>query len=393
MMFSHPELLMDRLDNIRPFFQPIVEVASGKVTSYEALARFVKPDGDAVSAGYLFTDPRISVDDKRLLDRLVREKAIKMAKMLPDQTRMTLNISPQWLDLSSSELLPTLELLYKYDLNPQRIIVELTEFGGDIAFIHQAVTKYREAGIDIAIDDFGAGFSQLDRVIALEPDIIKLDMRLFQQGAQGGLAESVVESLATLCQKSGAIIICEGVETEEEFFFGLRCGARHMQGYLFSQATEEFIEPYTFSDQVKHLRMRFFDDEKAKTLKRRNSYQALVRQMEFIRNYHDSQKVLDVLMVSNALLKTDTVIRFYAANLNGDQTTANYGRSIEGHGFIEDDSFKGYNWSWRPYFYQLFSGEPMVLSEPYLDIETSVPCKTLSVQINGLIVLMVDVVI
>ncbi|WP_424726905.1 EAL-associated domain-containing protein, partial [Marinomonas sp.] len=50
-----------------------------------------------------------------------------------------------------------------------------------------------------------------------------------------------------------------------------------------------------------------------------------------------------------------------------------------------------YNWSWRAYFYQLFAGESRVLSQEYLDIETSTPCKTLSVQLNDNTILLIDV--
>ncbi len=390
-VFSTSENVQEEWDSIKPFFQPIVEVSSGRVTGYEALARYVNSNGEAVSAGHLFTDEGISTEDKRRLDRLVREKAVRRAHELPDQTRMTLNISPQWLTATTTDALPTLDMLHRHKVDPSRIVIELIELNGDLDSLCRAVKLYREAGVRIAIDDFGAGFSQIDRVIALEPDIIKLDMRLFQQGAQGGMAESAVESLVVFCAKSGAVIVCEGVETEEEFFFGLRCGARHMQGFLFSQATADFADCHAFSQQVAELRARFFAAQKEKAQKARASYQHLMQAVESIQQHHKMLDIVDVKFVSQSLRAINGVIRFYAADSTGEQLTVNYARPMEGDVWIEDARFKGYNWSWRAYFYQLFAGESRVLSQEYLDIETSTPCKTLSVQLNDNTILLIDV--
>jgi EAL domain-containing protein (putative c-di-GMP-specific phosphodiesterase class I) len=102
---------------------------------------------------------------------------------------------------------------------------------------------YRKEGLRVAVDDFGAGFSQLERVIAIQPDIIKLDMRLFQNAARGGVETDVVHLLTRLAKRTGCRIVCEGVETDEDFLFGLNCGAQYMQGYLFSPATANFGLP------------------------------------------------------------------------------------------------------------------------------------------------------
>jgi EAL domain-containing protein (putative c-di-GMP-specific phosphodiesterase class I) len=105
------------------------------------------------------------------------------------------------------------------------------------------VARYREAGARIAIDDFGAGYSQLDRVLALQPDILKLDMRLFQAAALGGPSSDVVKALAQMAEKTGCWIIAEGVETEAQLNFALECGSRYVQGFLFARAQEAFYPP------------------------------------------------------------------------------------------------------------------------------------------------------
>jgi EAL domain-containing protein (putative c-di-GMP-specific phosphodiesterase class I) len=104
-------------------------------------------------------------------------------------------------------------------------VFEITELGGASSRLPGVVASYRQAGARIAIDDFGAGYSQLDRVLALQPDILKLDMRLFQQAARGGPSSEVVKALAQMAEKTGCWIIAEGVETEAELDFALECGA------------------------------------------------------------------------------------------------------------------------------------------------------------------------
>ncbi|MGS8556575.1 EAL domain-containing protein, partial [Salmonella enterica subsp. enterica serovar Soahanina] len=77
----------------------------------------------------------------------------------------------------AGQALPSLQQVQAHGVDPRRIVFEITELGGDIQRLADVVARYREAGARIAIDDFGAGYSQLDRVLALQPDILKLDMR------------------------------------------------------------------------------------------------------------------------------------------------------------------------------------------------------------------------
>lgn len=390
-MHDHSGTLDEWLDQLKPFFQPIVEVSSGAITGYEALARFVEPGGKVKSAGYLFSDQSLSLQDKRVLDQNIREKAIQCVKYLPEKTRITLNISPQWIELSSPHDLPTLEMLSKHQVDPKRVVVELMESSGDLNRIYDAVASYRKAGVRIAIDDFGAGFSQLDRVIALEPDIIKLDMRLFQQAAQGGLAESVVESLVDLCTKVGAVIVCEGVETKEEFCFGLKCGAHYMQGFLFSEATAKFLPKYAFKEQLADLRMHFYNQQRAALGQGKQSHHHLKQVIKQIEEHHASLTSLDISYVMASLVEITNLIRFYVCDSIGEQQTANYSYLPDTKIWEKDYTYKGYNWSWRPYFYQLSSCDKMIVSDSYLDMQTAKACRTYSIQLNDAVVLMVDV--
>ncbi len=387
----------DLIANVSPAYQPIIEVASGRIHSYEALARSKDATGALVSAGKLFTENLLSHNTKLQLDRAVRKKALAQMENLPAGASLTINVSPQWISsLGQSDTVPTIAMIDDLAIDPSRLIIELTEFKGDVQRIKEIVHHYRELGIRIAIDDFGAGFSQIDRLIALEPDIIKLDMKLFKQANQGGLAQSVVESLAQLALKNGAVIVCEGVETEEEFNFGLKCGARYMQGFLFATAQEDFLPVNHFETMVSTLRQRFFEERRqfeAEKIAHINKIKQLIG--------HIKTQILDIPAsqlpnIKEYIGQTEPLIRYFICDPNGKQLTPNHNYNHSNQDWDIDPLSHGENWAWRPYFYQLAAiipqdPERLVASHKYQDIRSGEACKTIATQLDPHRILLVDV--
>ncbi len=157
-----------------PYFQPIIGIASGTIVGYEALARQHNAEGKTISAGHLFHSHHISDEQKIAWDRNLRYQALEKFSQFPGKGYLALNISPSWIDsVDDPNKLPTLEMLNDFNLDKSRIIIELTETKGDLHKLAEIVKVYRHHGLQVAIDDFGAGYSQLDRVIAIRPDIIK----------------------------------------------------------------------------------------------------------------------------------------------------------------------------------------------------------------------------
>lgn len=235
---------MDQEKNLFPYFQPIVGAASGTIIGYEALARQHDAEGRVISAGELFSSPDIAPDQLIAWDRRVRRLALEQFTQSNYNGYLTINISAAWIDrVTDFDSLPTLLMLDELNVDKSRVIIEITESKGELDKLVEIVSVYRKHGLKIAIDDFGAGFSQLERVMAIQPDIIKLDMQLFQSATRGGIASDVVHLLSRLAIRTGCRIVCEGVETADDFHFGLSCGAQYMQGYLFSPATAEFKAP------------------------------------------------------------------------------------------------------------------------------------------------------
>lgn len=377
-----------------PYFQPIIGAASGTIIGYEALARQHDAAGRVISAGELFSSPDIPADQLIAWDRMVRRQALERFSQSNYNGYLTINISAAWIDkVSDLNALPTIMMLNEFNIDRSRIIIEITESKGDLDKLVEIAAVYRGHGLKIAIDDFGAGFSQLERVMAIQPDIIKLDMQLFQNATRGGIASDIVHLLSRLAKRTGCRIVCEGVETDEDFHFGLSCGAQYMQGYLFSPAMPEFKEPRHYQQQISSLRKTFLK----KTLAKEE------HKIQFISNIKGLIDLLKIALESDFNLnklsahpfEQSGVLRFYLCNNDGDQISSNF-NFADGKWF-EDTTQLGFNWAWRPYFYQLLALESakdsyrIVTSERYRDFNTDMLCKTLSLRLDEERILLIDI--
>ena len=176
-----------------------------------------------------FSNPKISTSYQLEVDRALRFQALEYFSRHPDAGYITLNISPNWIEnILASQTIHTLEMIKETGIDPKRVVIEITETKGDMDSLREIVDIYHEAGLMVAVDNFGAGASQMDRIEALEPDIVKLDMRLFKQAACGGKSADVALSISSIANRVGCHIVCEGVETVEEFHFGIECGSNHV---------------------------------------------------------------------------------------------------------------------------------------------------------------------
>lgn len=377
-----------------PYFQPIVCAANGNIVGYEALARQYDANGRVISAGGLFSNPDIAHSQLIEWDRKVRRQALQQFSKINGSSYLTINISATWLSyVSDFNELPTLQMIDEFGIDRSRIVIEITESEGNIDEIVNTVDIYRKNGIKVAIDDFGSGFSQLERVMAIQPDIIKLDMKLFQNAAKGGIASDVVHMLTRLARRTGCRIVCEGVETAEEFFFGLNCGAQYMQGYLFSPAVAEFQNSTHYQKEIYALRKQFLQTTIGRERGKIQLIHVIKNMVEYLKDALHKDFKLEQLPTD--IFHDCDVLRFYICNNEGDQISPNY-NFIDDKWSLDDEKL-GFNWSWRAYFYQLRALEVtsecyrIVSSDHYRDYNSDLLCKTLSLRLDEERILLVDI--
>ncbi|WP_145005495.1 EAL domain-containing protein [Pseudomonas oryzihabitans] len=360
------------------FFQPFIDTATGRIAGVEALGRLRQDDGSYRSVGPLFADPHTSTADLLHLDRTLRDNALQRFAAAPDDWFLSLNLSPRWItQLESGATLPSLLQLERSGIAPTRVVYEITEAAGDLPRLAEAVARYREKGIRIAIDDFGSGYSQLDRVLDLQPDILKLDMRLFQDAARGGTRGEAVKALAQMAEKTGCWLIAEGVETETELDFALECGARYVQGFLFAQATYDLDASDRHQARFAALRTRFVDGKLAQQTRLLELRQRLAEFVTRLKPWAEQGGPLSALPDPQAF---PGLLRIYQCDRAGTQITPN----LEWNGMFwrENRRYLNHNWSWRPYFYALlaegWNERRLALSSVYRDATTNQYCLTAS---------------
>ncbi|PJZ73153.1 histidine kinase, partial [Leptospira perolatii] len=249
-----------------PHYQPILDVGNRNIIGYEVLGRvFSSETRDYRSLGYHFHNP--NTDAVRLvhIDRIIREKAIKHLKETGLKTRIFLNMMPNFLSMVYTgevldiKRLHILHLIEKYDVNPADVVLEITEdkFEGNVEKLLYIVSIFRERGIKIAVDDLGVGFSNLERIGYIHPDIIKVDIKIMRESLNRRSFKNVLAAISEMSQRLGSQLLFEGVETEEELYLALSMGANLLQGFYFSKPTLEFQDKKRFNKTLKDSLEKF----------------------------------------------------------------------------------------------------------------------------------------
>lgn len=389
--------LVELMPEFFPHFQPIVDIPTGRICGYEALARQRLDSGEIRSCGPYFSDNQIDRKFLRGIDRTVRKKALKSIKDLPDNTFLTLNISPEWIGaLTPKCCVPTLEMIDQLGIDPKRVVIEITETEGDMSAIQRMVNLYRRYGMRIAIDDFGAGYSELGRVVALEPDLIKLDMRFFKSAVSGSIADDAIRAISFMAERIGSDILCEGVETEQEFNFAIDSGANMIQGFLFYKPGPTFVPPEDSKPLIKEKLTHFLESKVEREKAHIHYYRTILEHAHQIKTLvQNSSRSNLTLLPELATLPESPLgfIRFYICQKDGAQLSPNYDFY---HGrWHEDLDFVGLNWSGRPYLHQVIAlgdivSRNEVTSRPYRDRLTRELFQTQGLRLDDGRILLVD---
>lgn len=225
------EIIEKRL--VRSVYQPIVDLANYDVVGYEALAR--GPEGSPLQeAEELFSTAR---ETGRLaeLDWCCRFAALSGALEgdLTPPYSLFVNMEPDVLD---SECPQDIEPVWEQAQNDLRVIVEITEraLTDRPAELLHTVARLRELGWGIALDDVGANAVSLALVPFLDPDVIKLDLRLAQDTPTTEIAE-IVNAVNAETERTGVTILAEGIENDEHLATSLAMGGRIGQGWMFGR--------------------------------------------------------------------------------------------------------------------------------------------------------------
>jgi EAL domain-containing protein (putative c-di-GMP-specific phosphodiesterase class I) len=227
-------------------FQPIVNLLTGAVMAQEALARGANAD-DAAS---LFST--IPHQELPTFEALCRQRALQLARKREITCALSLNITPTIIDHTRHGASATLAYAEELGFAPDQLMFELTEHAviDDIVALRRSLQPVQARGCLIVLDDFGAGYNGLRSLVALRPDVIKIDISLIREIANCKVQRTVVESLTECCSKLDILVIAEGVETLEQATILQSLGIGLMQGYLFARPQRERFPAVSFPREM-----------------------------------------------------------------------------------------------------------------------------------------------
>ncbi len=217
-------------------FQPIVRATDLTIFGHEALVRshcreFANP--------YVLFDVAEKTGRLRLLTRHLRQATARAAADLPAGQFMFLNLHPN--DLEDPELYEPPEWLTKL---ARRMVLEITERSGieDYQRFRKRLQPLRDLGFLVAIDDLGSGYSALNNVAEIEPDIIKLDILLIRGIDESKVRRDLVRKLVSFAQDIECLVVAEGIETAEQLQVVRDLGCHLLQGFYLSRPAPGFLE-------------------------------------------------------------------------------------------------------------------------------------------------------
>jgi EAL domain-containing protein (putative c-di-GMP-specific phosphodiesterase class I) len=217
--------MLEQPEAVRPVFQPIVALATGRIVGYEALARFANQRGRLPT--WWFAQAH-----KFGLGHQLEAEAVRVAtatKGRPADAWLAVNLSPS--AVVSRELSEILD----GDLNG--LVIEVTEQEriGDDERTRDVLNNLRARGARIAVDDTGAGYAGLQTVMSLRADIIKLDRSLVADVDRDRAKRALVEAFVSFARNTGAEVCAEGIENLQALDVLREIGVTYGQGYAIAR--------------------------------------------------------------------------------------------------------------------------------------------------------------
>jgi EAL domain-containing protein (putative c-di-GMP-specific phosphodiesterase class I) len=362
-------------------FQPIVSFSHRAVVGHEGLVRAHDAAGTPISPPTLL---RQASDAGALisLDRMCRYLHLTQAAALKLSGYLFLNMHPlAFAHLDATDGGSDLrDLLAQCGVPADRIVIEITEdVLQDDSTFESSVNYLRRIGCQIALDDFGAGHSNFDRVWRLRPEIVKLDRDFAVRAEQSEDAHRLLPQIVELLHEAGSLVLLEGIETAEQARIAMSADVDFAQGYYFGRPQPDAAGE---SQAVAAIDAVWASYDAAQADHRGHFRQSVAAYVNAIG--HAAAVLADRRPIDQAIemfLGLDGAMRCYLLDDKGFQMSRNLalrGKAAPSGFRPEVDSARS-RWSHRPYFRRALESPGRVcITRPYLCISSAILCLTVS---------------
>ncbi len=375
---------------IEAHFQPIVSLKRRSIVGVEGLSRGVHPTSRSlIPPTDLFHQAALQgleVD----LDRLCRIKALddfRLIHSLKPELILSLNMNAAILDqgVAGSGHLRT--QVYQMGLNPHNIAIEIIESEvEDLKQLQSFVKLYRSYGFLIALDDVGAGHSNLNRISLIKPDILKIDRFLVEGIHKDFYKQEVLKSLVSMARRLGTLIIAEGVETEEEAVRLLDIDVDLVQGYYFARPQRhDRLEWEPILAKIGGLgeafKRHFMGRLGTRKLNMNRYYATLFEIQMELSQMHPVHFDLILRRMAAELSHVENIYVLDEAGLQVTDSVFSKGCRTHRNPVVFKPAAKGADHTLKDYYYFLMESglnKTSFLTEPYLSMSSGNSCVTLS---------------
>lgn len=368
------------------YFQPIVSARNRMTIGVEALSRTYGSRGDVISYPAIAQEA-VRRDLSVEFDRLCRERAVENFTAIPVKTSellLFINLDTSIIDKGVVGSGHFLNVVKKYNINPENVVIEILEAKAtDMNGLKAFTQMYKELGFLLAIDDMGIGNSNIDRIMYVRPDIIKLDRGLVSCVDTDYYKQEAFKSMVGLARRIGALVVAEGVETEAEALTSLELGADMLQGYY-------FMEPQRMQqDTLKTFTIKI--DAIADNYKK-SRIEAIKYEQSALKFY---TKIMDTLIVELTRVSpagfTAKLMKFvklfpaleylYILDMEGRQITDSIcceDKNMPNTCKIFQAALAGADQSLKDYYLHIQAGAERYTSRPYMSLASGRLCITAS---------------
>lgn len=228
-------------DKIIPFFQPILNISTGKVEAHEVLMRIENEQGEILPA-YKFIEFAEDMGIIYKLELQMLNKVFKKVQSTGYSGLLFINFSPKSI-IASDYLNSIRELLKKYNINPSKVVFEITERETvkNLEILQRFVNSLKHLGFQFAIDDFGSGYSSYLYIKHLPINFVKIEGDFIRELTESEIDKAIVKSISVLCKSLNIKTVAEFIENKQALEECKELGIQYAQGYFIGKPSDKLI--------------------------------------------------------------------------------------------------------------------------------------------------------
>ncbi len=368
-------------------FQQIVSVSRKTVIGVEGLIRGVDVNTNALIFPKVLFEAAKEVKLALQLDRACRDTILEAFSEIhqsdPDKL-LFLNLDASILEVSAGSGY-LLNQVQQYHIDPHNVVIEISE--KDVissATLKKFADTYRKHGFMVALDDVGTGFSNMDRILLVKPDIIKIDISLIKNIHHDFYKQGVFKSLVIMANKIGALVIAEGVENEDDAVQVLRLGGHMIQGFYFSIPLQITSSALLFQNiRIEQLNQRFNEYINLQYMREKNKYKCcnqIVRQaVQTLSGARCGEYETRLTEITAGSVEMECAYILDSTGVQISETVCGRRESSAADNRIFYSAVKGTDHSMEKYYYPLINAKRrQFATEPYISLATGNLCITVS---------------